>query len=71
MAECKNCGKLATKVHNLINATIDCECGTYIEDNMTPDPVKTVIYDRSSLDYKVINREDVVWRQDYLPDIEL
>ena len=59
MTECKNCGNLATKTHNLTTVNIDCECGSYSEEIMNQNPRKAVIYDRSIMDYKVVNREDM------------
>jgi hypothetical protein len=60
MTECKKCGELANKSYNLTSVTIDCACGTYDEDNMIPEPVKSVIYDRSIMKYKVVNRDDFI-----------
>ena len=63
MTECKKCGTLAIKTQNLIHCTVDCECGTYTEDIMVEDPIKTVYYDRSIMDYRVGNRGDFSWRR--------
>ena len=60
MTECKKCGELATKSYNLTGVTIDCACGAYYEDNMIPEPVKAVIYDRSVMRYKVVDRDDII-----------
>lgn len=62
MTECKNCGVLASKTQNLIHCTVNCECGTYTEDIMIEDPVKTVYYNRQIMDYSVGNRDDFSWR---------